>query len=112
LVGQNVIIELKDDKRVSGLLEEVDAFMNCTLIRVTVSKEDKVLDGDFKEISKHESLFVKGTKIRFVEYDDQDEIQGMERVLKQYQSEHESRINCSKRQPKKRDLYNNKRHKT
>ena len=102
LVGQEIVIELKDDTRVTGTLILVDAFMNCTLTEVKVEKEKKILSGDFKVIGKYETFLVKGTRIRFVQYPDQvgDEIEGIEKVLKSYHSDQQNRILSSRRQPR------------
>jgi small nuclear ribonucleoprotein (snRNP)-like protein len=102
LVEQKVVIELKDDTRVFGTLMEVDAFMNCTLSGVTVMKEKKILSGDFQVHHTYDSLFIKGTRIRIVEYPDEveDEIRAIQGVLNNYRQEAENRIRNSKRQPK------------
>lgn len=102
LIDQKVVIELKDDSRVSGLLVLVDAFMNCTLSDATVQKERKILSGDYQTIGTFETFFVKGTRIRHVEYPDDfgDEITAIEGVLSGYREEAENRIRNSRRQPK------------
>lgn len=103
LVGEQVKIELKDDSIVSGRLTLVDAFMNCTLSEASLSKPVKSLSGQYTKQGPFDSFFVKGTKIRYVNYDslgdkrDKDEISSIERQLSSYQRRHQNMIASTRR---------------
>lgn len=87
LVGQIVVIELKNDSLIKGKLIQVDAYMNCTLgasqpdcsesfnssksssncsNSVEVSTPVTLLSDKYT-VTNYESFFVKGTRIRYVE---------------------------------------------
>lgn len=58
--GKNVVLELKNDTEVHGILEEVDTFMNATVVDVKIKN---VVTGTLRSF---EELYVKGTSVRYV----------------------------------------------
>ena len=59
MVGSEVIIELKNDTEISGLVEDVDPAMSVVLTSATQT----LLDGSKIEM---ESITIKGTSIRYI----------------------------------------------
>ncbi len=65
LQGFEVVIELKNDVELKGILEEVDAGMNITLLDVV-----QVVGGDSNLRSTFDIMFVAGRTIRYVHIPD------------------------------------------
>ena len=67
LVGRRVVVELKNDLAVSGILHSVDQWLNVKLERV------EVLDGaKFPQLAAVDTLFIRGSVVRFVMIDPND----------------------------------------
>ena len=67
LVGKRVTIELKNDLAVRGVLESVDQWLNVKLVGVEV-----VDPARFPQLAALESLFIRGSVVRFVLLDPAD----------------------------------------
>ncbi|GFR45608.1 hypothetical protein Agub_g7005, partial [Astrephomene gubernaculifera] len=59
LIGRRVVVELRNDTLLRGLLDDVDDFMNMSLSEVTF----QTVEGYKKEYA---SMYVKGRNVRFV----------------------------------------------
>ena len=67
LVGRRVVVELKNEMAVSGILHSVDQWLNVKLERV------EVLDAArFPQLVAVDTLFVRGSVVRFVIIDPND----------------------------------------
>lgn len=69
LVDERCVLELRDDLQVSGLLRSVDSRMNVQLEQVQLSRPSDFWCERFAE-RRLDYLFVKGDKIRYVQFDD------------------------------------------
>jgi small nuclear ribonucleoprotein (snRNP)-like protein len=67
LVGKEVIVELKNDLAVKGILHSVDQWLNVKLENVQVV--DKIR---FPQLQTVDSLFIRGSVVRFVMIDPKD----------------------------------------
>jgi U6 snRNA-associated Sm-like protein LSm2 len=67
LVGKEVTVELKNDLAVKGILHSVDQWLNIKLENVQVV--DKVR---FPQLQTVDSLFIRGSVVRFVMMDPKD----------------------------------------
>ncbi|KAK9845506.1 hypothetical protein WJX81_008106 [Elliptochloris bilobata] len=61
LEGQRVVVELRHDAVVRGMLQEVDSEMNLTLVDVTC----RPLEGKAQQM---EFLYVKGRHVRYIHF--------------------------------------------
>ena len=67
LVGRRVVVELKNDLAVSGILHSVDQWLNVKLEQV------EVLDAArFPQLVAVDTLFIRGSVVRFVIIDPND----------------------------------------
>lgn len=67
LVGKQVEVELKNDLAVRGILHSVDQWLNIKLENVQVVDKSK-----FPQLQAVDSLFVRGSVVRFVMLDPKD----------------------------------------
>lgn len=67
LVGKQVVVELKNDFAVRGELHSVDQYLNVKLLRVQVVEADR-----FPQLQAVETLFVRGSVVRFIMLDPAD----------------------------------------
>lgn len=71
LVGTRVVVELKNDAEVSGVLDEVDSAMNLSLVQVSYVARPRHLYGggggdSGQRAESHEQMSVRGSFIRYV----------------------------------------------
>ena len=101
LEGERVTIEARDDSRITGHLLHVDAFMNCNLTDVLI-RRPIAYDLSFEDSTcvqeRLDHLFVKGTRIRYVTFDETirpiERIQG---ILDQGRQASQARATASRR---------------
>ena len=62
LVGKTVVVELKNDVKIQGLLESVDVFLNFKLNEVVVLEADK-----HPHLVACKNCFIRGSVVRFVQ---------------------------------------------
>lgn len=60
VIGQYIIIRLKDNVKYKGKLQSFDQYMNCHL-----SDAIEIIDGE--EVSKYGNIFVRGNNILLVQ---------------------------------------------
>lgn len=73
MVGLEVSIELKNDVEVQGMLDEVDAVMNCTMMKAVSTRPD----GVWHQMGM---VFVQGRMIRYVHIPDDVDIHQLLKV--------------------------------
>lgn len=67
LIGSKVTVELTNGTNVTGILENVDAFMNLTLVANGSSDTCRVNTANPDQLAC-DSLFIKGPRVRSVNY--------------------------------------------
>lgn len=67
LVGKQVVVELKNDLAVRGILHSVDQWLNIKLENVSVVDKQR-----FPQLLAVDSLFIRGSVVRFVVLDSND----------------------------------------
>lgn|ERR1712029_821165 len=84
LISENCDFELKNDLQLTGKLINVDSNMNVELRDVTLKRATNILLNDFT-IEKYDYLFLKGEKIRYVQFSDRIDVkQNIKNKLDQY----------------------------
>lgn len=79
LIGETATIELRNDSKLTGLILNVDAFMNVEMKNVKLSTN--------KESQTFDYYFVKGSRVRYVYFNEQiDVISNINEQLKIIQS--------------------------
>ncbi|KAJ1631819.1 hypothetical protein T492DRAFT_905612 [Pavlovales sp. CCMP2436] len=62
LIGQEVVVELKNDLAIRGTLHSVDQYLNVKLLNVSIVEPDK-----FPHMQSVKHCFVRGSVIRYVQ---------------------------------------------
>ncbi|KIH63267.1 LSM domain protein [Ancylostoma duodenale] len=61
LVGQDVVVELKNDLSICGTLHSVDQYLNMKLTDISVSEPEK-----FPQMHAVKNCFIRGSVVRLV----------------------------------------------
>ena len=84
LAGERCDFELKNDLQLTGKLIAVDSGMNVELANVVMRRPASVRLDDFT-IERYDYLYLKGEKIRYVQFSDQIDVgQRIEKRLDEY----------------------------
>lgn len=61
LIGQSVIVELKNDLSIQGTLHSVDQYLNIKLDNISIINSD-----DYPHLLGVENLFLRGSTVRYI----------------------------------------------
>ena len=67
MVGKAVVIELKNDLRISGTLDSVDQYLNFKLANISVNNSEK-----YPYMMAVKNCFIRGSVIRYVQLQKND----------------------------------------
>ncbi|CAJ0600366.1 unnamed protein product [Cylicocyclus nassatus] len=62
LVGQDVVVELKNDLSICGTLHSVDQYLNMKLTDISVAEPEK-----FPQMHAVKNCFIRGSVVRYVQ---------------------------------------------
>lgn len=67
LVGKEVIVELKNDLSISGVLDSVDQYLNIKLTDISVTDPDR-----YPHMLSVKNCFLRGSVVRYVQLPPED----------------------------------------
>jgi U6 snRNA-associated Sm-like protein LSm2 len=67
IIGKRVIVELKNDLKISGKLVSVDQYLNVKLDEIEVLEPEK-----YPHMASVKNCFIRGSVVRFVHLDEND----------------------------------------
>ncbi|EZA49371.1 hypothetical protein HN011_003411 [Eciton burchellii] len=62
LVGKDVVVELKNDLSICGILHSVDQYLNIKLTDITVMEQEK-----YPHMLSVKNCFIRGSVVRYVQ---------------------------------------------
>eukprot|EP01116_Phalansterium_solitarium_P011039 TRINITY_DN2664_c0_g1_i1.p3 TRINITY_DN2664_c0_g1~~TRINITY_DN2664_c0_g1_i1.p3 ORF type:complete len:111 (-),score=36.92 TRINITY_DN2664_c0_g1_i1:485-775(-) len=62
LIGKEIIVELKNDLCIRGVLDSVDQYLNIKLAKISVVDEDK-----YPHLLSVKNCFIRGSVVRYVQ---------------------------------------------